>query len=134
MKAKTAQQLKRQLQPLFNKFIRQRDSEDGYFTCISCSGTLPVDEMNAGHFYPTKGYDGLRFDEDNCHGECQKCNGFDPMHLLGYEKNLIAKITVLGYAELQFRASEYKKHGHKWSRITLGEMIEYYKQKIKELI
>jgi hypothetical protein len=29
-------------QMVFNAYIRQRDSQDGYFTCISCGRTQPT--------------------------------------------------------------------------------------------
>lgn len=130
MKRKTLAQLKRQLQPLFNKWIRQRDSEDGWFTCIACGETNRTDQMDAGHFYPVKGYDSLRFDEDNCHGECKRCNGFDPMHLIGYDKRLQEKIGRERYMELKGRAQAYKIQGWKWQRFELEEKIIEYKSKI----
>jgi hypothetical protein len=79
-------------QKVFNAYIRQRDSKDGHFTCISCFKTLPVESMNAGHYVPVKGGSFLRFHEDNVNGECQRCNGFDEFHLVGYRKHLLLKI------------------------------------------
>lgn len=129
-KRKTLAKLKAELQPLFNKFIRQRDSQDGWFTCISCGKDKKTDQMDAGHFYPVKGYDSLRFNEDNCHGECKGCNGFDPMHLLGYVKNLEHKIGLSRLCDLSDMSQDYRKNGHKWSRPDLEEMIIEYKSKI----
>ncbi len=64
-KHKTLGKLKQEAQKAFNKYIRLRDSGAGFFTCISCGMTKSTDEMDAGHFYPVQGYDGLRFNEDN---------------------------------------------------------------------
>ncbi len=128
MKAKTVNQLIKQLQPIFNKYIRLRDKDE---PCISCGEHR--ENYDAGHFYPVGGYSGLRFDEDNCHKECKKCNGFDPMHLLGYQRNLRQRIGQAGLDNLKDAAEHYRMYGVKWSRPELREKIEYYKEKIKEL-
>lgn len=138
-KKKTTSKLKQDLQVLFNKYIRQRDSKDGKFTCISCGETKPVDQMNAGHFFNVRNYDGLRFDEDNVHGECAYCNCWNESHLVGYTLNLQNKIGLKRFNELLERTNEYKRTGvnssiigrlNKWDRLALEELIEHYKGKI----
>ncbi len=124
---KTLAELKRVAQKVFNKFIRERDSEDGWFTCISCGRVKKTDQMDAGHFYPVKGYDGLRFDENNVHGECKSCNGFDQMHVLGDSKSLQKKLGKMGFAKLEDRAARYKMFGYKFTRMELQEIIDKYK-------
>lgn len=119
--------LKNKLQEIFNEYIRLRDKDK---PCISC-GERRI--LQAGHFFPVSGYDGLRFDEDNVHGECAGCNGFDDMHLLGYRDNLVRKIGQERFIALTQRAADYKKNGYKWSRSELLEKIEHYKAKVKEL-
>jgi hypothetical protein len=84
--------LKKTVQTLFNSWIRQRDSKDGFFYCISCQEYLPIEKMQAGHFFPVKGFNWLRFNELNVHGQCQRCNGFDKSSLIGYTLNLPHKI------------------------------------------
>jgi hypothetical protein len=133
MKKKTLAQLKNDAQKVFNKYIRLRDSYNGWFTCISCGFSQSTDVMNAGHFFPVKGYDGLRFDEENVNGECVACNGWDEMHLIGYQKNLVKRIGKRGLINLRNRAADYKKNGHKFARYEVEEIIEKYKSKIKEL-
>jgi len=123
----TLPKLKAKCQIAFNAFIRKRDEGK---PCISCGQMKP---LQAGHFYSVKMYDGLRFDEDNCHGECAGCNAFDDMHLLKYAENLIKRIGRERFNELCLRAEKYKREGYKWSRAELEEKIEYYKEKIKEL-
>ena len=125
MKKKTVQQLIKKLQPIFNEYIRLRDKDKA---CISCG---EYKKLQAGHFYAVSGYSGLRFDEDNVHGECAGCNCFNESHLILYADNLRSKIGEQDYKELQERALEYKKNGIKWSREELEEKIEYYKEQIK---
>jgi len=125
-KAKSVQQLIKQLQPLFNKWIRLRDFGK---PCISCGEYN--DKMDAGHFYAKSGYSGLRFDEDNTHAECQRCNRFDESHLISYSENLKEKIGEKDFKALKERAQDYKINGRKWSRAELRDLIEMYKSKIK---
>lgn len=130
----TLPKLKAKLQKVFNKYIRLRDSGGGFFTCISCSLTKGTDEMNAGHFYAVKGYDGLRFDEENVHGECASCNCWNESHLIGYAINLKTKIGEDNLNNLHGRAADYKKNNNfKWNHCDLEEKIVYYTAKIKEL-
>ena len=110
-------------QKVFNAFIRRRDSQDGYFTCISCGKTLPIEQMNAGHYVPVKNSSALRFDEYNVNGECQYSNGFDEFHLIGYRKNLINKIGQ----EMVEWLEQNQRTVKKWSRTELNEIIERYK-------
>ena len=120
--------LKAKCQLVFNEYIRCQDKD---MPCISCGQTKPYKQ--AGHFYSVKMYDGLRFNEDNCHGECPGCNGFDDMHLLKYKDNLIERIGYMKFKILTYKAEDYKKNGYRWSRSEILELTEHYKQKIKEL-
>ena len=126
-KAKSLPKLKADCQKVFNEFIRERDKDK---PCISCG---QVKELQAGHFYSVRNYDGLRFDEDNCHGECIRCNCFDDDHLIGYSVNLIRRIGSERFVLLQERAISYKKNGCKWSRSEIEELIRIYKEKVKSL-
>lgn len=116
----TTQKLIKKLQIVFNAYIRKRDEGK---PCISC---LQVRPLQAGHFFSVHGWSGLRFDEDNVHGECAKCNCFDEHHLRYYEKNLKIRIGEQGFKELEEKAQHYKQHGVKWSKIELQEKISYY--------
>jgi len=124
-KQKTVAQLKKECQILFNAYIRKRDESR---PCISCSRNRP---LQAGHYWAVKMYDNLRFNEDNCHGECAGCNCFDVCHLISYTENLKERIGIERYRALCDEAAEYKRNGHKWTRSELQEKIEYYKEKLK---
>ena len=119
----TIPKLTAKAQKVFNKYIRERDSQDGYFTCISCGRTLTTDQMDAGHFAPVKGGSALRFDEYNVNGECKKCNGFDEFHLIGYRRGIIEKYGEGVLLHLEQNARLIKK----WSRTELNDIIERYK-------
>jgi hypothetical protein len=124
-KAKSLPALKKSLQEVFNKFIRMRDFNK---PCISCGGS---GILQAGHFYSVRMYDGLRFNEDNVHGECCKCNGFDDMHLVNYSRNLLERIGPERFNDLSVRAVNYKMEGYKWTRDELNGLIQRYKELTK---
>ena len=110
-----------------NEYIRLRDAGK---PCISCG---KVTTLQAGHYWPVGGYDGLRFNELNINGECAYCNAWDKAHLIGYRKNLIKKIGLESVEALDARAEGYRKNGYKFTRSELLEIYNYYCEKIKQL-
>jgi hypothetical protein len=121
-KTDTIPKLAAKAQKVFNKYVRERDSENGYFTCISCGKTLPIQQMNAGHYIPQKNSSLLRFNEYNVHGECISDNGFNEFHLINYRKNLINKIGQ----EMVDWLEENQRTIKKWTRTELLDLIEKY--------
>ena len=116
---KSVAQLLKIAQKHFNKFIRKRDNVQN---CINC-GRFTT--LQAGHFYPTSTHSHLRFDEDNVHGECLKCNYFNSQsHSYGYRNNLEKKIGTERFQQLELKA---KMKSGKWDRFTLIEIINKYK-------
>ena len=66
----------KQAQREFNRFIRLRDYDK---PCVSC-GRVHVEmtsggNWDAGHYLTVGAYPEHRFNEDNCHKQCKKCNG-----------------------------------------------------------
>lgn len=119
-KKKTVAFLKKKLQAIVNKAIRERDCVDGYFTCISCGKTLSSDKCQAGHYVPVSKSQLLRFDYDNIHGECSGCNCFNEYHLIPYRSNLIQKIGLPRVERLEYLA---QTQTHKYTRDELEELI-----------
>lgn len=81
---------KAKAQKSFNEFIRLRDAK---FGCISCD--KPFDwhgKWNAGHFKTVGARPDLRFNEDNCHKQCEQCNSFLSGNVAVYRLMLVAKI------------------------------------------
>jgi len=112
-------ELKLKAQTEFNKFIRQRDS---HLVCISCQRS-GIEQ--AGHFYSAGHYNRLRFNEDNVHGQCKRCNYFLSGNLNEYRKNLEKRI---GPERLESLDNEAKVKGlYKFDRFTLIEIILKYK-------
>jgi hypothetical protein len=118
--------LKKAVQALFNKFIRERDSKDGHFYCISCQEYLPIEKLQAGHFYGVKKYNWLRYNEFNVHSQCQYCNGFNHESLIGYTLNLPHKIGQSHFDNLVLKS---KTRLPEFTQEELEKLKQYYKNK-----
>ena len=133
-KKKKLQTLLKDFEKIFNRYIRLRDRGK---PCISCG---EYNELQAGHFFAVSGYKALRFDEDNVHGECARCNCWDESHLINYQDNLESKIGE-DLKDLKDRARQYKAgtlnneyyFNGKWQRLEIEEGIEIYKEKVRQI-
>ena len=122
---KSISQWRRELQQVFNKYIRERDKGKG---CISCGAKLNG-KYDAGHYYSVGSYPNLRFHELNCFGQCVHCNQHKHGNLLEYQIGILKRIGKHGLDELQELRNEPL-------RLSLEEIkikINQYKIKIKEL-
>lgn len=121
--------LKAKLDKEFSLFIRLRDCmPNGYFKCISCGQLKPFEQADCGHYHSRR-HIATRFDEDNAHAECRACNRFSADHLIGYEKNLIAKIGQQKFEMLKVKAAGTSK----MSDFEYEQLIKYYKALNKKL-
>lgn len=119
----------KKLDRVFSEFIRLRDTmPNGMFRCISCGKIKPYSQADCGHYH-SRTHMSTRFDEENANAECRACNRFCADHLVGYRKNLIAKIGEHRLDVLEWRAHQMKK----WSDFELKELIKHYQAKIKDL-
>jgi hypothetical protein len=111
-------------QQTFNKFIRERDKGK---LCISCE--QKPKKINAGHYFSAGGHSNLRFNEDNCHLQCEKCNQFLSGNLLNYQIGIEKRIGGERLLSLHELAHVTKK----WTIEELQEINTVYKEKLKEL-
>lgn len=109
-----------------HKYIKLRDKDLG---CISC-GTFTANTYHAGHYLESGNNSFLRYHEDNIHKQCgYNCNIMRSGNTSLYRINLIKKIGVEKVEWLESNAKKVKK----WTEEELKNIIDYYKQKIKEL-
>ena len=113
------------LQRVFNEFIRLRDVD---LPCISC-GRYHQGQYHAGHYRSVGACPELRFNEDNVHKQCSACNSHLSGNILEYRLGLIEKI---GLERVEFL--ERKDHPPlKLSVEEIKDLIKAYKAKCKEL-
>lgn len=111
------------LQQLVNKYVRLRD---GYF-CISCN--KPINgKVDAGHLFSCGNYPSVRFDLRNISSQCITCNQFNGGNVHEYRKNLIKKIGITEFEDLERKAHENRQY----SIPELKDMIQEFKRKVKE--
>lgn len=116
----------KELQVVFNRFIRLRDAG---IPCISCGH--PNDgsrQFHASHYKSVGGNPALRFDPNNCHSACVICNNYLSGNLVPYRVALIKKI---GQAEVD--RLEGLQEPLKLTVEEIKELIKQYKEKCKEL-
>jgi len=111
-------------QQTFNKFIRERDKGQ---LCISCK--QKPKKVNAGHFWSAGVHSNVRFNEDNVHVQCEKCNQFLSGNLILYNNELLFKIGSERFIKLHELAHVTKK----WTIEELQEINTIYKEKVKQL-
>lgn len=113
------------LQKVFNQFIRLRDKD---LPCISC-GRHHSGQYHAGHYRSVGACPELRFDELNVHKQCSICNNHKSGNITDYRINLVRKIGVEEVERLE-------QHNHPPLKLAVDEikdLIKIYKAKVKEL-
>ena len=113
-------------QIVFNTYIRLRDKGK---PCISCDKPYREKDINASHFYSVGAYPNLRFNEDNVHNSCIRCNKDLHGNINEYTLRLPNRIGIERYNKLV----EDRNKPLKLSFDEVKELIAIYKQKIKEL-
>ena len=115
-------------QTAFNAFIRQRDRDKGCFVCgRPFLAGVPGRVQHAGHVRSRGAAGHLRFNEDNCHGECEGCNG---PH--GAKPHEIKAGAIRRVGQHIFEALENDNAVWKWNHAELIEIKRYYKSKLKQ--
>ena len=123
-KSMTLSDWKKKVQTVFNKYIRLRDINKG---CISCGIPLQNRKFDAGHFYATT-YEGLRFNENNVHGQCVPCNRNLHGNIHEYRKRITNRISQ---EDLEW-LDDNRNIKLKLNKVELEELYNHYKQKVKE--
>ena len=125
----TLPQLVKRAQTAFNSFIRARDFGK---TCISCGIELTQSgiggRVDCGHFRSVGSAPNLRFEENNAHAQCKRCNRYLGGNAIEYRKRLIERI---GLAEVE--RIEADQTVRKYTRDFLIQLASEYRAKTKVL-
>lgn len=124
---KSLSALKKDLDKVFNAYIRRRDTHNGMFKCISCGQFKPARLMHAGHYYSAGHHSAVRWDEDNVWGQCSHCNTFLHGNLVGYQTRIIERLGKERLTQLIIR----KNNKSKMMQFEIKLLIDTYKAKMK---
>ena len=124
----------KEAQKWFNKYIRLRDNTCSDHNCISCNRPLRKDFrlyghlFDAGHYLSVGARPNLRFNEDNCHAQCVKCNRELSGNAAEYRINLVARVGQERVDKLECNNTPAK-----YTIDDLKEIIAKYKLKCKDI-
>lgn len=122
---KTKGQHLKELQIIFNRYIRVRDKNE---PCISC-GIKIKETPHASHFMSVGSHPALRFNEYNVHASCNQCNLHLHGNLIEYSLRLPNRIGDEAYNQLiSCRGDRLQL-----SIPDIEELKKVYRLKIKEL-
>jgi hypothetical protein len=123
---KTKSQHLKELQTIFNKFIRTRDAG---LPCVSC-GCRVNGNGHASHFMSVGSHPALRFNEFNCSLSCTQCNLHLHGNLVEYSLRLPDRIGQDNYDKLIASRGDRLQ----LSIPEIEELKLNYRNKIKELL
>ena len=58
-----------------SRYIRLKETKNGYGICVSCGKTFPFEKLDCGHFVG-RDYMSTRYCNKNTHIQCIECNHF----------------------------------------------------------
>jgi len=105
-------------QRVVNDFIRLRDK---HLPCISC-GTWETVQWEAGHYRSRKAASQIRYNEDNIHKQCHRCNVELSANQQQYRIFLMAKIGAQ-----RVEAIENNNTPHRYTREELCAIRAHYR-------
>ena len=124
---RTRSKVVKDLDTVFSQYIRRKDAKNEIATCVTCDKQDHWKKLQAGHFQSRKHY-ATRWNEDNVKVQCAACNVFRYGEQFKFGKWLDNIKKGLS-DELATKAKQIVK----FSTAELEEMIDIYKNKIKEL-
>ena len=124
--SKTKKLAKQKADKYFSEYIRKRDSTNGMATCVTCGKRTA--QFDCGHFLSRR-FQSTRYDEQNAHAQCLKCNRFENGNQFEHSKAIDEKYGE-GTADELLQKSKMickrKKSDFEW-------IAKEYKQKSEEL-
>lgn len=125
-KLKTRSEWMKEVQTIFNSYIRHRDKNEG---CCSCDKPASWQgQWHASHYRSVGSTPELRFEELNVWKGCSVCNNHLSGNIMNYRIKLIEKIGQ--------QAVEWLEGKHEAKHYTiqdLQELKKIYREKIKQL-
>lgn len=117
------------LDRVFSIYIRLKDAVDNIARCVTCGAKAHYKLMQNGHFISRRKMS-VRFDEMNCHVQCQYCNENLGGNLKVYKVFMIVTYGQEAVDELLKKANRT----HKMSIPEIEALTLYYKDEVKKLL
>ena len=128
-RAKTRSYYVKKLDSVFSQYVRLSESDpEGYGECITCGVRLFWKEAQACHFF-TRGRYPTRWDEDNVHYGCYRCNVLLKGNYINYTREMLDRYSREFVDQLEFKSL----NGEKTSTPELKEIIAYYSTEVERL-
>jgi hypothetical protein len=130
---KTLPTLLKEAQKEFNRYIRLRDIRAGH-GCISCATPYATSEAltgggwDAGHYRSVGSAPHLRFEPENVHLQCKRCNQHKSGNAVDYRIGLAQRIGLRALESL-----EADQAGRKWTRDDVRAIRDQYRAMAREL-
>ena len=112
----------------YSKYIRLKNSVNGYCICITCGKKELVKDIDCGH-YVSRIYKGTRWYEKNTFPQCKSCNRFHEGIKDVFALKLQEKFGKGILQELQ----NLKNQIVKFTPQDLQDKITYYQSEVKKL-
>ena len=127
-KKTSTKHLKKELDRVFSLWVRNLGAKDGMNQCFTCKKTLPIKELQCGH-YESRKHTSLRWERANCEIQCERCN----ITLKG-NYTVFAQRMIEKYGKEHLEMLAIKKHNRvKWTAFEYKLLIKEYTDKLKAL-
>lgn len=119
--------LKKKLDAVFSKYIRNKHAINGVVTCYTCGKVGEVKTMQCGHFV-SRQYLATRWNKDNCRPQCVGCNIWGNGKPLDFEENLVKELGKGLVETLKMERHHIIKLDVNWYE----KEIKKYEQELKQ--
>lgn len=119
--------LKTRLDRVFSEFVRREHADrQGYVACVTCHRKCHWKSMTCGHFV-SRVHLSTRWDPENCHPQCWRCNKDLRGNLSAYSVYLLNRFGT----GILHRLEGKKRDKLKLYRADLLALIEIYREKLR---
>ena len=128
MKKQTRGKLVKELDNIFSRYIRLRDCNRNWIVvCPLCWAKIPRKKAQNMHFI-SRGVMRYRYNEENCHAGCMRCNVILNWNYIEYTLYMINK-----YWKTKVEEMRSNKQVYKIGTPEIKSMIEYYSEEVINL-
>lgn len=115
------------LDKVFSEFIRRRNGDMA--KCVTCGKIAPWQKMQCGH-YESRGKKTTRWDEQNSHVQCYRCNVILSGNYPSYARFMVEKYGKDILEILAIRSAQSKHY----SLSELELLIQYFEEQLAAVV